>query len=216
MPRATAPGDVLVRVEWSGINFKDGLATDYVTDAVLKSAATMLGALGAVHTLAGATVLSPSTPSPASDGRRIFAIFSSNDCAALDLDGNLLWYRGLGRDYPNASNSLGMSSSLTVADGVLIAMLENDSESFTAGIDAKTGVISTVAGNGKTGFSGDGGPAAAPVAARRRVAVVVHMKSLRDALVWVAGGALLVAMLVVQSRQNSLLTCSKLAQTKFQ
>jgi hypothetical protein len=34
--------------------------------AVLKSAATLLGALGAVHTLAGATVLSPSTPSPAS------------------------------------------------------------------------------------------------------------------------------------------------------
>jgi outer membrane protein assembly factor BamB len=33
-----------------------------------------------------------------------------------------------------------MSSSLVVADGVVIAMLENDSESFTAGLDAKTGV----------------------------------------------------------------------------
>ena len=79
-------------------------------------------------------------PTPASDGERIFALFSSNDLLCLDLDGNLLWLRGLTRDYPNASNSLGMSSSLTVADGVLIAMLENDSESFTAGLDAKTGV----------------------------------------------------------------------------
>ncbi len=79
-------------------------------------------------------------PTPASDGERIFAIFSSNDLVCLDLDGNLLWLRGLTLDYPNASNSLGMSSSLTVADGVLIAMLENDSESFTAGLDAKTGV----------------------------------------------------------------------------
>ena len=79
-------------------------------------------------------------PTPASDGERIFAIFSSNDLVCLDLDGNLLWLRGLTLDYPNASNSLGMSSSLTVADGVLIAMLENDSESFTAGFDVKTGV----------------------------------------------------------------------------
>jgi outer membrane protein assembly factor BamB len=80
------------------------------------------------------------TPSPASDGEHLFAIFSSNDCVALDFDGNLLWFRGLGRDYPNASNSLGMSSSLVVADGVLVAQVENDSESFTVGLDAKTGV----------------------------------------------------------------------------
>ncbi len=83
---------------------------------------------------------SVAAPTPASDGERIFAIYSSNDLVCLDLDGNLLWLRGLTRDYPNASNSLGMSSSLTVADGVLIAMVENDDDSFTAGIDAKTGV----------------------------------------------------------------------------
>jgi outer membrane protein assembly factor BamB len=79
-------------------------------------------------------------PTPASDGKRIFALFSSNDLLCLDLDGNLIWLRGLTRDYPNASNSLGMSSSLTVVDGVVIAMVENDSESFTAGLDANTGV----------------------------------------------------------------------------
>lgn len=33
-------------------------------------------------------------PSPASDGERIFAFYSSNDLACLDLEGNLLWYRG--------------------------------------------------------------------------------------------------------------------------
>ena len=83
---------------------------------------------------------SVAAPTPASDGQRIFAIFSSNDLVCLDLDGNLLWLRGLTQDYPNASNSLGMSSSLVVADGVLVAMVENDSESFTAGLNAKTGV----------------------------------------------------------------------------
>ncbi|HTI69454.1 MAG TPA: PQQ-binding-like beta-propeller repeat protein [Candidatus Limnocylindria bacterium] len=84
--------------------------------------------------------ISAAAPSPTSDGKYIYAIFSSNDCAALDFDGNLIWYRGLGRDYPNASNSLGMASSLLVVDGVLIAQVENDSESFTAGLDSQTGV----------------------------------------------------------------------------
>lgn len=84
--------------------------------------------------------ISPAAPTPASDGKAVYAIFSSNDCVAFDLDGNLLWYRGLGRDYPNASNSLGMSSSLLVEAGVVVAQVENDSESFTAGLDAVTGV----------------------------------------------------------------------------
>ncbi len=83
--------------------------------------------------------ISGAAPSPATDGHRIFAFFSSNDCVALDLDGNLLWYRGLGRDYPNASNSLGMASSLSVIGEVVVAQVENDSESFAAGLDARTG-----------------------------------------------------------------------------
>lgn len=82
---------------------------------------------------------SVAAPTPASDGRHVVAIFSSSDAVCLDLDGNLLWFRGLGRDYPNASNSLGLSSSLVVADGVVVAQVENESESFTAGLDLLTG-----------------------------------------------------------------------------
>jgi len=78
--------------------------------------------------------------SPASDGERVFALFSSNDLFCLDLDGNLLWLRGLTRDYPNVSNSLGMSSSLVAADGVVVAQVENDTESCALGLDARTGV----------------------------------------------------------------------------
>ncbi len=83
---------------------------------------------------------SVAAPSPASDGERIYAFFSSNDIFCLDLDGNLIWLRGLGRDYPNASNSLGMSSSLAVLEGVVVAQVENDSESFSVGLDGMTGV----------------------------------------------------------------------------
>ena len=91
----------------------------------------------------GRTMSHPKTSiaacTPCSDGKRVFALFSSNDLAAFDLDGNLLWLRGLTVDYPNVSNSLGMASSPIVVGETLVTVIENDSESYTVGIDVKTG-----------------------------------------------------------------------------
>lgn len=78
-------------------------------------------------------------PTPCSDGKRIFALYSSNDLFAFDLEGNLLWLRGLTYDYANASNSLGMSSSPVVVGDTLIVQSENDSESLAVGIDVTSG-----------------------------------------------------------------------------
>ncbi len=78
-------------------------------------------------------------PTPCSDGQRVFAYFSSNDVLCLDLEGTVLWLRGLTLDYANASNSLGLASSPVVADGTLIVQSENDSESFTAGLSVEDG-----------------------------------------------------------------------------
>lgn len=78
-------------------------------------------------------------PSPASDGQRIFAFFSSNDLACLSLSGELLWYRGLGYDYPKAGNDVGMASSPVVVDGAVIVKVEAQGDSFAAAIDAETG-----------------------------------------------------------------------------
>ena len=79
-------------------------------------------------------------PTPVSDGEHVVAIFSSNDIVCLDLDGNLIWFRGLGRDYPQASNSLGMTSSLLIVGGVVVAQVESQSEAFTAGLELATGL----------------------------------------------------------------------------
>ncbi|WP_417850940.1 PQQ-binding-like beta-propeller repeat protein [Thalassoglobus sp.] len=91
----------------------------------------------------GRTITNPRTcvaaPSPASDGKHIFAFYSSNDLICLDLEGNLLWFRGLSYDYPNASNSLGMASSALALNGKVVVMVETDDDSFATGIDAKTG-----------------------------------------------------------------------------
>ena len=79
------------------------------------------------------------TPQPVSDGKRIFAFYSSNDLACLDLNGNLLWYRGLTHDFPNASNSLGMASSPVVVGDTLVVQVESDAYSFATGIDVTNG-----------------------------------------------------------------------------
>lgn len=82
---------------------------------------------------------SVAAPTPCSDGERVYAIFSSNDLVCFDLDGNLEWLRGITYDYPNVSNSLGMASSLLVSGDTVIVPVENDSESYSLGIDAATG-----------------------------------------------------------------------------
>jgi outer membrane protein assembly factor BamB len=82
---------------------------------------------------------SVAAPTPASDGEFVFATYSTNDVACLDLAGNLMWYRGLTYDSPNASNTLGMSSSPVVIDGTLVCMLETDDDAFATGLDVQTG-----------------------------------------------------------------------------
>jgi outer membrane protein assembly factor BamB len=78
-------------------------------------------------------------PTPASDGKFIYAFFSSNDLACLDLDGNLVWFRGLSYDFPKARNDVGMSSSPIVANGVVVIQVESQGKSFCAALDAATG-----------------------------------------------------------------------------
>ena len=78
-------------------------------------------------------------PTPASDGRQIFALFSSNDLACFDLDGNLQWFRGLALESPTTRNDVGMASSPLVVDDTVIAQLEGTGGAFLTGIDTATG-----------------------------------------------------------------------------
>jgi outer membrane protein assembly factor BamB len=79
------------------------------------------------------------TNTPASDGQRVYAFFSSNDLVCLDLDGNLQWFRGLAYDYPAAGNDAGMSSSPAISGDTVIVQIESQGESFAAGLDKHTG-----------------------------------------------------------------------------
>ncbi len=76
---------------------------------------------------------------PCSDGERVFALFSSNDLVCLDLEGNLLWLRGLTYDFPTAANDVGMASSPVVVGKTVIVQVESQGDSFVAGVNTNTG-----------------------------------------------------------------------------
>jgi len=78
-------------------------------------------------------------PTPASNGKLIFALYSSNDLACFDLEGNLKWFRGLAYDHPTTRNDVGMGSSPLALGDVVIVQLENQGESFAAAINAADG-----------------------------------------------------------------------------
>ena len=82
---------------------------------------------------------SMAAPTPATDGRRLFALFATGDLAALDRDGNLLWTRSLCGDYPTVGNNVGMAASPVLHGETLLVAMENVGDSFVAGIDARTG-----------------------------------------------------------------------------
>lgn len=85
------------------------------------------------------TKMCNATPTMASDGEKVFAFFSSNDLICLDLNGRLQWFRGLGSEFPNASNSLGMSSSPIVIGSTVVVQVESDAEAFACGVDVESG-----------------------------------------------------------------------------
>jgi outer membrane protein assembly factor BamB len=91
----------------------------------------------------GSTLCNPMTAvacnTPASDGERVCAQFSSNDLVCLDMDGNLNWFRGLNHDYPAARNDTGMASSPAVVGDTVVVQIECQGDSFAAGLDKFTG-----------------------------------------------------------------------------
>ncbi len=78
-------------------------------------------------------------PTPVTDGKYVYALFATGDIAALNVKGELLWYRSLVSDYPTITNQVGMAASPVLADGALIVPMENAGDSFVAGLDLKTG-----------------------------------------------------------------------------
>jgi len=76
---------------------------------------------------------------PASDGERIVALFSSCDLVCLDLAGRLLWQRNLAIEHPRAGNDVGMGSSPRIIGDTVVVQIDCQGDPFAAGIDLATG-----------------------------------------------------------------------------
>lgn len=76
---------------------------------------------------------------PASDGGRIVALYSSCDLFCLDLDGRLLWQRNLAVEHPRTGNDIGMGASPRIIDGTVVVQLDCQGDAFVSGIDLATG-----------------------------------------------------------------------------
>jgi outer membrane protein assembly factor BamB len=78
-------------------------------------------------------------PTPVTDGKAVYALFATADLVCYETDGTLRWYRSLTIDYPTITNQVGMAASPILAKDLLIVPMDNEGESFLAGIDIKTG-----------------------------------------------------------------------------
>ena len=76
---------------------------------------------------------------PASDGRRIVALYSSCDLFCLDLEGRLLWQRNLAVERPKSGNDVGMGSSPRIVGDAVVVQIDCQGDAFAAAIDLATG-----------------------------------------------------------------------------
>jgi len=74
-------------------------------------------------------------PTAATDGRRVYAIFSNGDIIACDMEGKKIWARNLG----TPGNHYGHSSSLMVHRNMVIVQYDQRSGGKVMALDVKTG-----------------------------------------------------------------------------
>ena len=74
-------------------------------------------------------------PTPATDGRHVFAIFGNGDLVCLDMDGKRVWAHYLGRP----DNPYGHASSLMIYRNLLIVQYDHRTAAAVTAFESKTG-----------------------------------------------------------------------------
>jgi len=95
------------------------------------------------------------SPSPVTDGERVYAWFATGQIAAIDVSGTLVWKKHLGAEYGPFEINWGHGSSPALHNGLLVLICYHDAQSYLLGLDAKTGAVrwKTDARRGVTSYS---------------------------------------------------------------
>jgi outer membrane protein assembly factor BamB len=79
------------------------------------------------------------TPTPTTDGQRVYAWFGNGQIVALDMDGRLVWTRHLAVEYSTFQTLWGHGSSPTLFNDLLILLCDHRAASYLLALDARTG-----------------------------------------------------------------------------
>lgn len=137
-----------------------------------------VGTNGIVYTVAGtgiagysgdggpatnATLNTPTDVAVASDGTVFIADFNNHRIRRVGPDGTILTCAGNGTADYSGDGGSATNASLNLPQGITVgpdgSIYIADTANYRVRKVAPDGVISTIAGNGNAGFSGDGGPA---------------------------------------------------------
>jgi outer membrane protein assembly factor BamB len=79
------------------------------------------------------------TPTPVSDGQRVFAWFGNGQVVALDMDGRVLWSRHLGVEHAPFETLWGHGSSPTLYRDLVLLLCDHLGDAYLLALDARTG-----------------------------------------------------------------------------
>ncbi len=79
------------------------------------------------------------TPTPTSDGERVYAWFGNGQLVALDMAGHAVWQRHLGEEISPFKNPWGHGSSPTLYKDTLILLCDHSPASYLLALDKRTG-----------------------------------------------------------------------------
>jgi outer membrane protein assembly factor BamB len=79
------------------------------------------------------------TPTPVTDGERVYAWFGTGQLVALDMQGKLVWSRHLAEDYGTFLNNWGHGSSPTLHGDLLILLCDHAPNAYLLALDKRTG-----------------------------------------------------------------------------
>jgi outer membrane protein assembly factor BamB len=78
-------------------------------------------------------------PTPATDGKRVFALFGTGDLICVDTDGRPVWIRSLAQEYGPFRNRWGMAASPALCGELLVVQIDHPGAAYLLGVEAATG-----------------------------------------------------------------------------
>jgi outer membrane protein assembly factor BamB len=129
-------GGAIAAASADGVTFLVTAFSRTTGERVWEAATRATGTLPSVHDKHNLA-----SPSPVTDGERVYAWFGSGQLVALDMTGKLVWSKHLGTDYTPFEINWGHASSPTVHDGQLFLICYHDRASYLLSLDARTGAV---------------------------------------------------------------------------